>query len=31
MKTVQVPGTAAYDSHMEMNTSTVKIDIILAR
>ena len=31
MKTMQLPGVADYDSHMEMHTSTANADIILAR
>ena len=31
MKTMQLPGVADYDSHMEMHTSTVNIVISLAR
>ena len=31
MKTVQLPGAADYVSHMTINTSTAKTDIVLAR
>ena len=31
MTTVQLPGIAAYDSHMEMHTSTENTEISLAR